>query len=212
MRHWKSDVLLTRRGLITLSAGLLVAKSSAAARVLTPAQTAGPFYPAQKPADADADLTRVRGRGTLAEGQIITVSGRLFSVRGPLLAGALVEIWQADAKGRYHHPSDIAKETRDLDFQGYGALRTRADGRFHFRTIKPRYYQTGTGPRTPHIHFRVTSASGRELVTQMYFPGEPMNRKDQVFRRLAGVAARDAATAAVRRDAPFDYHYDIVLA
>lgn len=212
MRHWKRDVLLTRRGLITLSAGLLVAKSSAAARTVTPAQTAGPFYPERKPADSDADLTRVRGRGTQAEGQIITVSGRLFSLRGPLLSGALVEIWQADAKGRYNHPSDIAEETRDLDFQGYGALRTRSDGRFHFRTVKPRHYLTGTGPRTPHIHFRVTSASGRELVTQMYFPGEPMNRKDQIFRRLAGSAARDAATATTRSRAPFAYHYDIVLA
>jgi len=212
MRHWNPDVLLTRRGLITVAAGLLVAESGSAARLRTPPQTAGPFYPRSTPVDSDADLTRIDGRGTQASGQIISVSGRVFSVKGPPLAGAVVEIWQADANGRYNHPRDAAGGPRDRDFQGYGAVRTSAGGDFLFRTIRPRHYRAGTVVRAPHIHFRVVSAGGRELVTQMYFPGEPMNAGDPLFRGLADDAARGAATAKAGSAAAPAYQYDIVLA
>lgn len=200
---------LSRRGLVAVPALLLLARP-ALAEITTPSQTRGPYYPATKPADSDLDLTQVVGRPGRAEGEVIEVTGRVLSTRTGPLAGATVEIWQADHQGRYHHPRERAGMA-DPNFQGFGAVRTGAGGAYLFRTIRPRYYGSGGMMRTPHIHFRVVAAGRPELVTQMYFPGETMNARDALFRSLPGETARDALTA---RQEPADlprFRFDIVL-
>lgn len=152
----------------------------------TPAQILGPFYPLVKPLDQDADLTAIRGRPGRASGQIVHVAGRVFDARGRPLEGARIEVWQANALGRYTHPSDRHDAPLDPNFEGYAVLRTDAEGRYRFKTIKPGAYpDDGSGAmRAPHIHFDVSGRINR-LVTQMYFAGEPLNDSDR-FLRTAG--------------------------
>ncbi len=214
MKHWGQDVLFTRRGLLGAGAGLLIARAARADLIATPAQTMGPFYPQDKPADNDMDLTRVDGRPGTASGQIIEITGRVFAVQGTPLKGAAVEIWQADSLGRYNHRREPNLRTRDQDFQGYGVVKIGADGFYRFRTIRPRYYSTGAGLRTPHVHFRIVTADARELVTQMYFPGEGMNLQDAIYLDLGSDALKAAATA--RRvgvhDGAIRFRFDLVIA
>ena len=213
MDHWGKDVMFTRRGLIAGAAGLVVAKSAHAGLTLTPPQTSGPFYPKVIPDDSDMDLSRIQGAQARAEGEIIDVQGRILSVKGNTLRNAVVEIWQADTNGRYHHPGDRSPTTPDLNFQGYGAIRTGADGAYRFRTIRPAAYRAGSVMRTPHIHFRVLDGATRELVTQMYFPGEALNAQDFIFAGLPGDLARDAVTARRGQDGEVvRYEFDLVLA
>jgi protocatechuate 3,4-dioxygenase beta subunit len=202
--------VISRRGLAVLGLGLIAVPRAVMAATPTPAQTAGPYYPREKPIDSDADLTQVVGRTGRAKGDAITVAGRVFRADGAPADGAIVEIWQADWRGHYHHPADRGAEPPDPDFQGFGAVRAPTDGGYRFRTIRPMYYGQGAGQRTRHIHFRIVDPRGREFVTQMYFPGEPLNERDAIFRTL-GAAERVAVTARqAGGEVPF-YIFDVVL-
>ena len=153
-------------------------------RLFTPLMDLGPFYPVLKPKDLDADLTIIKGRKTRAEGDIVHVAGRVLNPKGEAVAGAKIEIWQANTHGRYAHPSDTHNAPLDPNFQGYAVLKTDSNGRYHFKTVKPGAYPfTPTAQRTPHIHFDVTGKDNR-LVTQMFFPDEPLNEKDVLFLEL----------------------------
>ena len=149
-------------------------------------QVLGPFYPIEKPLDRDADLTRVRGRRGTAQGQVIQLGGRVVDLRGRPLSGIKVEIWQANARGRYAHATDANPAPLDPNFQGYGVQVTDKNGLYRFKTIKPGAYPTGIGDwmRPPHVHFDVTGRH-EELVTQMYFPGDALNAKDQLLQSAA---------------------------
>jgi protocatechuate 3,4-dioxygenase beta subunit len=96
----------------------------------------------------------------------------------------LVEVWNANTHGRYSHTSDAGNEAPlDPDFYGFGRLLTDDDGRYLLRTIRPGAYVARSDIgwwRPPHVHFSVVGA-GVRLVTQMYFPGEPLNEKDFIF-------------------------------
>jgi protocatechuate 3,4-dioxygenase, beta subunit len=173
----------TRRRLIGAGATLLAYRAGAEGPGLgrTPAQTAGPFYPLDKPLDQDADLTLVKGRTRRAAGQVVHVMGRVLDVRGEPIAGARIEVWQANAHGRYTHPGDGNSAPLDPNFEGFASLETDADGRYRFKTVKPGAYPAGgSAMRPPHIHFTVAAKSAR-LTTQMYFPGEPLNAKDFII-------------------------------
>ena len=152
-------------------------------RILTEEQVLGPFYPMNRPLDRDADLTLLRGRRTSAKGQIIHLMGRVVNLQGKPLPGIRLEIWQANAHGRYSHINDSNTAPLDPNFQGFGIQVTDAKGQFRFKTIKPAAYPTGLGDwaRPPHIHFFV-KGSHDALVTQMYFPGEELNAKDRLFQ------------------------------
>jgi protocatechuate 3,4-dioxygenase beta subunit len=180
---------LTRRHWLRLSgASLAIAGWSArAADVLsrTPAQTSGPFYPVRKPLDADADLTLIRGHERRAAGQVVHVTGRVLDAGGAPVAGARIEIWQANTHGRYTHPQDSNPAPLDPHFEGFASLTTDSTGRYRFKTIKPGAYPAGNTVRPPHIHFDVAGRRSR-LITQMYFPGEPRNDDDFVIRGAAG--------------------------
>ncbi len=201
-----------RRAFVIGAGGLVFARPVlAAAAVLTPRQTAGPFYPRVKPADQDLDLTQIAGRPGRALGEVIELSGRVFKASSAPLQGGVIEIWQANALGRYSHPGEPGGAETDPNFQGFGKVRTGRDGAYRFRTVKPADYDFGGGSRrAPHVHFLVLDAAGRELTTQMYFPGEPLNENDWLYSRLGSDAMRQAATAKASDGARFTF--DIVVA
>jgi protocatechuate 3,4-dioxygenase beta subunit len=147
-------------------------------------QTSGPFYPVKKPVDQDADLTVVKGKPGKAQGKIIYVKGRVLNLKGEPVPGARLEIWQANTFGRYTHPEDTNPAPLDPNFEGYGVQTSDAEGRYWFKTVKPGAYPIPGGRmRPPHIHFCVTSKTN-QLITQLYFEGEPLNAKDVLFKNL----------------------------
>ena len=176
-------MLVTRRHLVVGAAAVAgVSAARAQNLVATSAQDLGPFYPVLQPTDHDADLTRLKGRKETAIGQPIQVMGRVVDLRGNPIRNAQVELWQCNAAGRYDHPGDRANPAElDPNFQGFARLATDRDGQFRFRSIKPKDYDTPIGRRTPHIHFDVRGLRER-LVTQMYFPGEPLNDGDFLLK------------------------------
>ncbi len=155
--------------------------------VPTPRQTTGPFYPVDWEGDTDGDLVRVTGAAAMAQGVVTHLRGRVLDVRGAPLPGAIVEIWQCDALGRYRHPRD-RQDRRDEGFQGRGRVVAGADGSYAFRTIRPVAYPG----RTPHIHAAIAAPGRQPLVTQFYVEGEPLNERDGLFNALGDPRQRDA--------------------
>ena len=209
-------MLISRRNLVLGGGAVVGLATTAGAQKLAPTsgQDLGPFYPVLRPRDEDADLTRVRGAKGIARGEPINVIGRVVDLRGRPVRGVSLELWQANAVGRYDHPGDHANPAAlDPNFQGYARLLTDRDGNFKFRTIKPSAYNTPIGMRTPHIHFDIHGRSER-LVTQMYFPGEALNEKDFLLRNAE---PRESVIAEATRRLSGDpgaaaFHWTVVLA
>lgn len=179
-----SSLAATRRealGCIALVAlpALLTGRAARAAeaRRLTPAQTEGPFYPVDLPADTDFDLLR-QGDLRYARGQASWLEGTVVDPDGRPVAGASVEIWQCDADGHYRHPRDGGHS--DPAFQSFGRVAVDAQGRYRFHTIRPVAYSG----RTPHIHLKVRLAQRTLLTTQVYVAGDPGNARDALWRSL----------------------------
>ncbi len=191
------DPPISRRELLSAGAGVaagLIAQKLAAAPPTgaactdpTAAQTSGPFYPTRDREDEDPDLTQVKGHTGRAAGEVVYVRGRVVDEACRPIAGALVEIWQANSQGRYDHEKD-AGNPRPLDpnFQSWAEMLTDAEGRYRFKTIKPGSYPVGDDGwvRPPHIHFRISRRGYHELITQMYFTGEALNEPDRVRKEL----------------------------
>ncbi|MCU0941064.1 MAG: protocatechuate 3,4-dioxygenase [Hydrogenophaga sp.] len=180
---------VSRRGLLIGSAASLAAPAwltpalaqsttPSAKRTPTPSQTEGPFYPVSLPADSDADLLR-NGQARYSVGQPAWVDGTVVDLAGVPVQGAVVEIWQCDAAGHYHHPGDGGRA--DPAFQGFGRVVVDREGRYRFRTIRPVQY----GGRTPHIHVKVRLDRMELLTTQLYVQGDPGNERDFLWRRLS---------------------------
>ncbi len=169
----------------------------------------GPFYPLDPPAENDADLTRLAGRRNRARGTVIELTGRVRDVRGNPIRGARMELWQANAAGRYMHALDPATAPLDPDFQSYARLTTGADGSYRIVTIKPGGYDSPIGHRPPHLHFDLRGRTHR-TIAQMYFAEEAeANARDALYSALGS----DAASSVAARD-PADgskYRWDIVL-
>ena len=158
--------------------------------------------------------------GESAIGQRIIVYGRVLDERGKGVSGALVEVWQANAAGRYRHDGDRHDAPLDPYFTGAGQVVTDADGRYEFVTIEPGAYPWGNHHnawRPRHIHFSLFGqAWAARLVTQMYFPGDPLLPLDPIYMGIADGAARERLVSAfdLERTVPdhaLAYRFDIVL-
>jgi protocatechuate 3,4-dioxygenase beta subunit len=146
-----------------------------------------PYAPCPPPPSLRAgenDLTRLAPGRRQASGEAIAITGRILDEDLRPVRRTLVEVWNANTHGRYSHTSDAGNGAPlDPDFYGFGRLLTDDDGRYVLRTIRPGAYVARKDIgwwRPPHVHFSVVGA-GVRLVTQMYFPGEPLNEKDLIF-------------------------------
>lgn len=166
----------------------------------------------------EADLT-IQHRGEPL-GERITVAGRVLDGDGRPVVGQLVEIWQANAAGRYIHQRDQHPAPLDANFTGAGRCLTGPDGSYRFRTIKPGAYpwrNHDNAWRPAHIHFSLFGIDFTErLVTQMYFPGDPLFDLDPIYQSIIQPAAREALVARYDHDETepefsLGYRWDIVL-
>jgi protocatechuate 3,4-dioxygenase beta subunit len=180
-------------------------------RAQTPPQSRGPFYPTTPPAERDADLATVGGGNAVAKGELAIVTGRILDARGRPVSDVRVEVWQCNAFGRYHHPSDRSEAPLDPNFQGYGEMIAADDGTYRFRTIKPVPYPG----RAPHIHFRVSGRDFAPLATQLYVAGHPLNDNDFLLSSIVDPKARASLIVPFERVAgqrELGAKFDIVLA
>ncbi len=178
---------LTRRGLfgigaVATSALIVPLATKAQSQSATPWQTEGPFFPIHLQPDKDADLTRIAGHSDAALGEVVEVTGRVLDTDGNPIEGALVDIWQANSAGRYDHEADSNTAPLDANFQGWARLVTGEDGSYSIRTIKPGAYPAEEGwVRPPHIHYKVARRGYKEITTQLYFKGDPLNDTDRLI-------------------------------
>jgi protocatechuate 3,4-dioxygenase beta subunit len=178
----------------------------------------GPQLGAERVRENDNDL--LVQHEAMPIGERITVSGRVLDTEGKPLRDTLVEIWQANAAGRYLHGSDRWPAELDPNFSGAGRTVTDAEGRYSFTTIKPGPYPWGNHHnawRPAHIHFSLLGrAFAQRLVTQMYFPGDPLFEFDPIFNSVRDHAARQRMISRFRMQASVDhwalaYEFDIYL-
>ncbi len=185
----------------------------------TLSERTGPVYGQDSVGPLDADLTRNGRVNGEPLGERIIVTGRVLDEDGRPLANTLVEVWQANAAGRYIHRVDQHDAPLDPNFFGGGRCVTDAEGRYRFRTIKPGAYPWANHPnawRPNHIHFSLFGPSLlTRLVTQMYFPGDPLLALDPIFQG-APVGARERLVSRFSIDVTepglaLGYEFDIVL-
>ena len=158
----------------------------------TPSQTAGPFYPGESRFQRDTDLTAIPGHSSRAIGQVIYVQGKIQDAECNPIENANVEIWQACASGKYNHPQDPNPARLDPHFKYWAETYTNGQGEYGFKTILPGSYPaSATWTRPPHIHFKVSCLGYWDLVTQLYFRGQALNREDRILQQIA-VGERDS--------------------
>jgi len=184
----------------------------------TLSETSGPAFGESAVDELDADLTRQHEGDPL--GERIVVSGRVTDDRGHPVRNTLVEIWQANAAGRYAHQVDQHPAPLDPNFTGAGRCLTDDDGHYRFVTIKPGAYPWGNHPnawRPQHIHFSLFGRAFTErLVTQMYFPGDPLMAFDPIFQSVHDPKAQQLMISSfdwetTSPDWCLGYRFDVVL-
>jgi protocatechuate 3,4-dioxygenase beta subunit len=180
----------------------------------------GPAFGPEAVAPGDADLLTNYGTGAEPIGPRILVHGRVADDAGRGVPGALVEVWQANAGGRYRHVRDGYRAPLDPNFGGCGRCLTDAEGRYAFRTIMPGAYPWPNGVndwRPAHIHFSLFGPSfGQRLITQMYFEGDPHIPLCPILNSIPDKAGVERLIAPLDMDetVPFDlraFRFDIVL-
>lgn len=180
----------------------------------------GPVFGHEGISELDNDLTRNAAQTGEASGERIIVAGRVLDESGRPLQGALVEVWQANANGRYVHRSDQHAAALDPNFRGAGRTVTDGEGRYRFTTVRPGAYPWGNHHnawRPAHMHFSVFgTAFIQRLVTQMYFPGDPLLPHDPIFNSTPDPAARQRLVAKFSLETTepewaLGYRFDIVL-
>jgi protocatechuate 3,4-dioxygenase beta subunit len=178
----------------------------------------GPVFGEDDVDPADSDLTRQHPGEPL--GERIIVSGRILDSGGKPIPHTLVEVWQANAAGRYAHDVDRHPAPLDPNFTGAGRCLTDDDGNYAFVTVKPGAYPWSNHPnawRPAHIHFSVFGrAFADRLVTQMYFPGDPLFAHDPIFQSVRDPEARERLVSSLDLETTkpawaLGYRFDIVL-
>ena len=182
-------------------------------------EVTGPLFGSERLRPHDDDLTMNFG-DTEAVGQRIIVTGRVLDTAGHPLAGTLVEVWQANAGGRYRHVVDDWPSPLDPGFGGGGRVVTDSEGRYRFTTIRPGAYPWRNhlnAWRPAHIHFSLFGRSfAQRLVTQMYFPDDPLFFQDPIFNSVRDERARQRMISAYDHSVTTEswalgYRWDIVL-
>jgi protocatechuate 3,4-dioxygenase beta subunit len=178
----------------------------------------GPVYGHESIGTLDHDLTRQHAGEPL--GERIIVAGRVIDENGRPLRNTLIELWQANAAGRYVHEGDRHPAPLDPNFTGAGRCLTDDEGRYRFVTIKPGAYPWKNHPnawRPAHIHLSLFGrAFVQRLVTQMYFPGDPLFGQDPIFNSVRDPRARERLVCSFDLDATepdwaLAYRFDVVL-
>jgi protocatechuate 3,4-dioxygenase, beta subunit len=178
----------------------------------------GPLLGAERVTAADADLTTRHGGEPLGERIILT--GRVLDSDGRAVPATLVEVWQANASGRYAHGVDDHDAPLDPNFDGAGRCMTDSDGRYRFVTIKPGAYPWKNhlnAWRPAHMHFSLFGrAFTQRLITQMYFPGDPLFAQDPIFNSVPDQQGRERLIArfdlgVTQPEWALGYQWDIVL-
>jgi protocatechuate 3,4-dioxygenase beta subunit len=178
----------------------------------------GPVFGQDQVQAGESDLTRQHGGEPL--GERIIVWGEVTDSGGSPIAGQLVEIWQANASGRYAHAVDRHPAPLDPNFSGAGRCLTDDRGRYEFVTIRPGAYpwlNHRNAWRPAHIHFSFFGRSfTSRLITQLYFPGDPLLPLDPMFQAIGDRAAADRLIARFDLDATVEnwalgYRFDVVL-
>jgi protocatechuate 3,4-dioxygenase beta subunit len=184
---------------------------------LGPTELSGPLLGRERVGELDHDLTRQHRSEPL--GERIVVAGRVTDSRGRPVRDSLVEVWQANAAGRYAHPRDKHDAPLDSNFTGVGRCLTDGDGRYRFVTIKPGAYPWGNSAnawRPAHIHFSMFgSCFAERLITQMYFPGDPLHAHDPILQSVPLQAQRLLVSSFDPESSvpewALGYRFDIVL-
>ena len=183
-------------------------------------ETSGPAFGRQWVTPRNADLTRNGRSNGEPVGERIVVTGRVVDEDGHPLPATLIEIWQANAAGRYAHQADAHDAPLDPNFEGVGRVLTDDRGWYKFQTIKPGAYPWRNHPnawRPNHIHFSLFGpAFATRLITQMYFPGDPLLELDPIFKSVPDAAARARLVARFEiaetiAEVALGYRFDIVL-
>ena len=186
----------------------------------TLSELTGPVYGQDALGPLDDDLTKNGAVDGEPLGERIIVTGRVMDEDGRPVPNTLVEIWQTNAAGRYIHKVDQHNAPIDPNFFGAGRCMTDAAGRYRFITVRPGAYPWGNhanGWRPPHIHFSLFGPSFlTRLVTQMYFPGDPLLELDPIFLGVPDRSARERLIAkfSLEETEPefaLGYAFDIVL-
>jgi protocatechuate 3,4-dioxygenase beta subunit len=184
----------------------------------TLSEVTGPVYGYGQIGPMDADLTRQHSGSPL--GERIVIEGRVLDEEERPVRDTLVEIWQANAAGRYAHQDDTHDAPLDPNFSGAGRTLTDAEGRYRFVTVKPGAYpwqNHDNAWRPPHVHFSVFGRSFlTRLVTQMYFPGDPLLALDPIYQSVPSESARRSLVSRLDLDLTtpgwaLGYRFDIVL-
>ncbi len=183
-------------------------------------EVTGPVFGAERLGPLDHDLILNYAQSGEPIGERTIVHGRVLDETGRGVPGALVEIWQANAGGRYRHRNDTYLAPIDPNFGGCGRVIAGADGSYCFRTVKPGAYpfrNFANSWRPAHIHFSLSGQGwAQRLITQMYFEGDPLIPHDALLNTVPDAAARQRLVATLDLDAsiPLDslaYRFDIVL-
>jgi protocatechuate 3,4-dioxygenase, beta subunit len=186
----------------------------------TLAEVTGPVFAPDMLGKLDHDLLLNFATSGEPIGQRLILHGRVLDGTGAPVPGALIEIWQANAGGRYRHRNDFYLAPIDPYFAGGGRTVTDAQGRYAFRTVKPGAYpypNRGNDWRPAHVHFSLFGHGwAQRLITQMYFEGDPLIRHDSILATIPDAAARDRLVARLDLNAavPLDmlaYRFDLVL-
>ena len=170
----------------------------------TPSQTIGPFFKPALIRSGQETLVTTRTRG-----ERITIEGRVLDGDAAAVSDAMIELWQANADGRYDHPDDSQEKLLDSEFHGFGRAATDERGRFRFYTIKPGPVPgPGNLLQAPHINVSIFARGLlKRLITRIYFPGEPLNATDAVLKTVAP-ERRATLVARIENDV---LRFDIVL-
>jgi protocatechuate 3,4-dioxygenase beta subunit len=183
----------------------------------TVTETTGPRFDAARFSPM-ADLSIIDGKA--AQGERIIIRGRVLDEADRPVPNTMIEIWQANAGGRYDHPGDQHAAPLDPNFHGDGRVFSDADGWYQFTTIKPGAYpwrNHANAWRPNHIHYSLFGTGfGQRIITQMYFPGDPLLALDPVFLAVPDAAARDRLIAQFDIDITvpewaLGYRFDFVL-